>query len=446
MDADFCCKFRLYLFEPFGYNCLETERDLIKQVINIRHRQFATGLFWQPLGVGNTAQNYAKHLAKSNGQKYTLYIGYKSMVGLTNGRDGAHAGMPSAAVEVLNALSEFVSFLGVFQVGNRFYLVAVRNGVIIRDILYDNADLARRAYTQLAELPDWGALFAPSLWGMPKSQEKNLSDLIGRRVTAKLRQIGAFGSIVSTLFFVILFICFGFYWLSDKNLDINRKIPNLNTKAAQEYRRLVELKQQQQNILKQEPGVVEKVQVAFEYPYDRLPNVEDRANLCYKAIAFVMQPLPGWNQVYAKCDEEFVSATFARDFGTLNDFYEIGAELMPGAIVQQISEDEIIVRVRLPQLDTYSSLDERDQSTLVRDVTTLFQRSNIRASIQGVTDTILNGNKTEKLYITEISAESKLIPAEFMQAFSDFGGVYMVSVAWRANTKMWSYEVIIYSK
>ena len=145
---------------------------MIKQVITVNRKKFATGLFWQPLGVGNTAQNYAKQLAKNSDRKYSLYIGYKSMVGLTDTNEGASAGMASAAVEIVSALSDLVSFLGVFQADKDYYLVAVRNGIIIRDILLTDAESARRLYTQLAEIPDWGALFAPASWGIPKSQEQ----------------------------------------------------------------------------------------------------------------------------------------------------------------------------------------------------------------------------------------------------------------------------------
>ena len=82
---------------------------MIKQVITVNHRKFATGLFWQPLGVGNTAQNYAKQLSKNSDRKYSLYIGYKSMVGVTDTREGASAGMASAAVEIVSSLSDLVS-------------------------------------------------------------------------------------------------------------------------------------------------------------------------------------------------------------------------------------------------------------------------------------------------------------------------------------------------
>ena len=416
---------------------------MIKQIITVHHKKYATGLFWQPLGVGNTPHSWAKQLARNANKKYNLYTDYKSMVGVTNSHDGAHIGMPSAAVEVINSLSDIISFLGVFQAGNYFYLVAVRNGIIIRDILIETESEARKTFTELAKLPDWGALFAPSVWGIPKSQEKNISDLIRYGAISRLHPISVAKSVIPSLLFAILFVLFGIYVLNHPVSGDGAKKPNLNTELAAEYRRQIELKKQEiiEKKLEQEIEVQK-----FEYPYDNLPNVQERADLCYKAIAFVMQPIPGWNQTYAKCDTEYVSANFTRDFGTLNDFYVYGAELMPGAVVQQVSENEMIVRVKLPVLKTYSSLDEHDQMSAVRDITTRFQQVNIKADIQPLTDTVRNGNKTEEIHVIEIGASSKLIPSEFVQVFNDIQGVYMTSVSWRANTRTWNYETIIYTK
>ena len=417
---------------------------MIKQTITVNHKKYATGLFWQPLGVGNTAHGYAKQLVKNTDKKYNLYTEYKSMVGLTNSRDGVRVGMPSAVVEIVNSLSDLISFLGVFQYGTMFYLVAVRNGIIIRDILIDKEDTARQMFVELNDIPDWGAIFAPEAWGIPKSQEKTLSDLITGENFARLHQISVVKSVLPSVFVAILFVLFGVYILNrpvpEKNT--NESGPKINTELAAEYRRQMELKKQE--ILDRK--LEEEIEVPVEYPYDNLPDMMERARLCYKAIAFVMQPFPGWNQTYAKCDSEYVVANFSRDFGTLNDFYEYGGMLMPGAVVQEISDNEIIVRVKLPQIATYSSLDERDQETAIRDITTNFQQINTRANVQGVTDTIMNNGKVEDIYVTEVSASSKLVPAEFMQIFKGFDGVYMTSVTWRANTRTWTYEVIVYTK
>ena len=416
---------------------------LIKQIITVHRKKFATGLFWQPVGVGGTSRNWAKQLAKTADKKYSFYTEYRAMIGLVSSHDGARSGMHSAAAQIVESLSEFVSFLAVFKVDTYFYLVAVRNGIIIRDNLIESEEAARKLYTELSSIPDWGALIAPASWGIPKSQEKNISDLIRNDNIARLRPIGMMKTVWPSVLFAVLFVLFGVYILSNPVKTGSDKGAKLNTELANEYRKQIELKKQE--ILDKKLAKEAAIQ-SFQYPYDNLPNVMERANLCYKAIAFVMQPIPGWNQTLAKCDNEYVSATFMRDFGTLNDFYEIGGELMPGAIVQQISDDEIIVRVKLPTLKTYSSLDERDPISAARDIASVFQQINTRADINNVTDTILNNGVAETLHVTEVAASSKLIPSEFMYAFKDFQGVYMTSVSWRANTRTWNYEVIIYTK
>nr|MBQ0091295.1 type 4b pilus protein PilO2 [Candidatus Enterousia merdequi] len=186
-----------------------TERELIKQTITVRRKKYATGLFWQPMGAGNTAHNYAKQLVKKTDKKYNLFTEYKSMVGLANSYNGAYTGMPSAAAEVVNSLSELVSFLGVFIVGKYFYLVAVRNGIIIRDVLIEEEDFARKTYTELMKIPDWSALFAPSSWGIPKSQERNIKDLITNGNFARLHPINVVKSVIPSILIAVLFIVFG---------------------------------------------------------------------------------------------------------------------------------------------------------------------------------------------------------------------------------------------
>ncbi len=416
---------------------------MIKQIITLNHKKYATGLFWQPVSVGSTSSNYAKQLAETIDKKYTLYVDYKSMIGLGDKSTGIYSGLISAAAEIVDSLSEYISFLGVFQASNGYYLVAVRNGVIIRDVLFETADAARKAYTELSGIPDWGALFAPSSWGMPKAQEKFLYELIRSNTSARLRKINKFKSLITPVLLVCICVLLAMLVFRDKfgQFFLSKRKVEPNPELVEKYKQQIEIKKQESNKLEKNTEIK-----PIEHPYDYLPKIMERANLCYKAIGFVMQPIAGWNQTHTKCDEDFVSASFTRNFGTLNDFYLNGAELMPGAVVQQVSENEIIVRVKLPELKTYSSLDDRNVTDAMRDVMTAFQEIGIKADINSVVDTVSNGVDTESMNIIEIAASSKLIPSEFMKIFHGFGGVYMTSVAWNVNTRTWKYEVIIYTK
>ena len=184
----------------------------------------------------------------------------------------------------------------------------------------------------------------------------------------------------------------------------------------------------------------------IKLPYDSLPSVQDRANLCYQAIGFLMQPITGWNQTFAECNEKYAIVEFKRGFGTLDEFYNIAAELMPGAFVQEINEDTLRVQAKLPELKKYSSQDERDAETIVRDITSVFQGIDADIETEIVVDTLTNGVDTVNLNIVEFQTESKLIPQQFMQVFDDFGGVYLINCTWDAALRLWNYEVIIYAK
>ena len=181
-------------------------------------------------------------------------------------------------------------------------------------------------------------------------------------------------------------------------------------------------------------------------PYENLPNPIARAELCYQAMAFLMQPVAGWNQTYVSCEEEYVIAEFVRTFGTLVEFYEIATDLMPGAYVEEINEDTLRVRAALPILDTFSSQDERDPDSVVRDITSIFQGFDMNLNTQIVVDTISNGVDTVNLNVVEVGADTKLIPMQFMDVFEDFGGVYLMRASWDTMSRTWNYEVIIYAK
>jgi hypothetical protein len=181
-------------------------------------------------------------------------------------------------------------------------------------------------------------------------------------------------------------------------------------------------------------------------PYELLPDVAERASLCYQAIGFLMQPIAGWNQKLAECNEKYAIVEFKRSFGTLDEFYNTATELMPGAFVQEINDDTLRVQAKLPELKTVSSQDERDAETIVREITSAFQGVDSNIETQIVVDTLTNGVDVANVNIVEIQAESKLIPQQFMQVFDDFGGVYLINCTWDAALRLWNYEVLVYAK
>lgn len=417
------------------------------QYVHIKRKKYASGLVWQPMVAGFTTRAYAQKLANGIDRRLNLYVRYNEMVGLGARSNGLHSGMPSIAIEIINALPGYSSLLAAFKVEDKFVLVAVRNGVILHDLLFENEDSAREKYAELNEIPDWNATFAPAAWGIPRAVDRSIFDLISGRVHAVLRPISRLASGMISLILIVLFGLMLLYFFREpinKVFAPKPQISKINPELAAEYKRKIEEKDKEldeQFEIRQEPQYQ-----PLEMPYDSLPDLYERADLCYRAIGFLMQQVVGWNQTVVECDKTYASATFRRSFGTLDDFYVIASDIMPGVFVQELNDDEILVRAKLPERVVSSSYDLRDVDTIVRELTSRFQSINVDASVMPVVDVVSNGLQTAEVYFVGITVDTKLIPEQVIKIFEDFGGVYMTKVSWNATRKMWNYEVIIYAK
>lgn len=420
---------------------------MANQVITVNRKKYAAGLFWQPVSVVTSSRAYARALARNTGRRYNLFTEYRAMIALGARNMGHRAGMPALAADILDAMGEYSSFLAVFPVDTRFYLIAVRNGIILQDQIIDNVVDARARYSELFEIPDWAALIAPGAWGMPRAVERGLDELIGRVFThATLRPIGRFATGVFVLAIsgaLLLGLLYLFRAPVAQMFTPRTPVAQIDPELAAEYHRRIAEKNRE---LDEQFDIVRVEPEPLVMPYDTLPDRDARAVACYRAIGFLMQPIAGWTQTSAECGQTHASALFRRGFGTLGEFYNIATQIMPASYVQENGDSELFVRATLPDVPTRASIDERDAQTVLRDVTTAFQSMDADASAQIVTDYITNGVDTAELNIVEIAAESKLTPMSFMRVFDDFGGVYMTRCAWDAQTRTWNYEVIIYAK
>ena len=421
---------------------------MASKIISINRKKYAVGLFWQPMAAGYSGRNYARVLSRSLNKKYNLYTEYRSMIGLGAGRFGHRVAMRVAAAEVMESFSEYTSFLAVFQIDKKYYLVAARNGIILQDELFDFEEDARAQYVRLSEIPDWGAFFAPSTWGMPRAVDSDINSVLGgvsgrvvlypiSRVATSVLSIGLivlFGLLISSVFFDSV----------KQTITPRPQVVDLDPELVAEYKRQIEEKNKEldkqfeiEKVAPPEPIVM---------PYELLPDVAGRATQCYQGIAFLMQPITGWVQTDAECNETHAVATLRRTFGTLDGFYAIATKLMPGVFVQEINSDTIRIQAKLPSVPTVSSVDERDVQTVARDVESVFQSIDTDVDAQVVFDTITNGVDVATVNVVEVGTESKLTPMQFMQVFNEFGGVYLIKCSWDATRRFWNYEVIIYAK
>lgn len=420
---------------------------MANNIININRRNYVVGMIWQPMMAGFTVRNYARNLSKNIDKKLNLYTEYRMLIGVVSSRCGAHAGMLSAAAEVMESFVEYTSFLAVFSIEKRFYMVAARNGIILADKIFDSEREAREEYVKMSEIPEWGAFFAPGAWGMPRAAERNLADLLTGRAHSVLHSISRFRARVFSVFVLVAFLMAlgGVFKDSVKQTFAPRpQVTELNPELVAEYKRQIEEKEKELD----EQFEIEKTPPPepIVMPYEILPDPMERAWQCYQAVAFLMQSVSGWNQSNVVCGEGYAEAEFVRDFGTLDEFYNVLYGLMPGALVSEVNEDLLKVRVALPKLDVYSSQDERDADTVVRDVVSAFQGIDTSVDVNVTVDTLTNGVDVASVDVVEVGVVSKLTPQQFMKIFEEFGGTYLVRVSWNVRARSWNYEVLIYAK
>jgi hypothetical protein len=418
---------------------------LAPQVISVLRKKYAVGLFWQPLPAAQNPRVYAKDLTKSVVEKYNLFAEYRAMVGLGARKFDHRVGMPVAAAEVMDAFAEFSSFLAVFEISGKYWLCAVRNGIILEDILFDNDADARGEYFRLAAIPDWGAVFAPGDWGAPRAVEKHIEDIISGDVKCNLHPISHFfRDILSVVVLMVFLLGLAWFFKDPISVMFSKKpqVSEINAELAAEYKRQLEQKNKELDEKYQVKKESAPTQVAIVMPYDNLPDPAERAELCYRAVAFAMQQIAGWNQTSAECGNGYASANFQRNFGTLDKFYEGVSRLMPGAEIDEKSESEIEITAKLPVLNTASSMDERDGATVARFVNNAFQHLAQPVDVGIAMDQL--GDVS--ISVVEVAAKSKLTPPEFIKIFDGISGVYMTLARWDARGRTWNYEVIIYAK
>ena len=431
-------------FFSFIFNKLFRISDnALSDLLRVNKKRFAAGLFWQPVAVGYAPRNYARVLARNSKGKANLFVEYRSMVGIASRHKGYVVGMPSVAAEVVDALSEYSSFLAVFYIDKKYYLLAVRNSVILADKLFNNEADARAEYAKFLKIPDWTAFIAPNSWGIPRAMERDLNTLLPRKAKYTLRAISRWRSNIISLILLVLFFA-GIYFVFREPIEkIKTPKVELNPELVEQYKKQIEAKNKE---LDQQFDIQKQEYKPLVYPYSSLPVPAERAKQCYQAIGFLMQPITGWMQTTAVCDETKASVEFTRKYGSLDDFYAIASDFLPGVTVTELDENTLNVTVALPEVKRVSSQDERDAESVERGVVSLFQTMNMDAKTEIVVDTLTNGVETASLNIVEVAASSKLLPMQFTKMFEDFGGFYITRCMWNAASRTWNYEVIIYAK
>lgn len=413
-------------------------------VVTIERKKYAVGLFWQPLPSGQNSYDFAKQLSKQIPGSVKFYTEYRSMVCVGSRALGHRRGMKIAAVELLNSFSEYNSFLAEFFTPQGFWIVGVRNNIVIFDQLFTSEADAKREFIKLVALPDWDIIIASGSWNIPRAVEKPLREIVVGNSKEALQPIGgAAGNVFSLIVFAL--IAFGFWhFFHEPIITMFSPRPQqakINPEVLAEYKR--QLAEKDAQIKKQ----YDTQPVKIVMPYESLPDVSLRAGQCWKSIAYVMQPITGWTQQGAECYETGVRARLNRSYGTLSGLHDLVAKKIKNSIISENTDSDVTIDVKTESLN---SIKNSEPSKLVPEivfaVNTAFQSINEIANVRTSTESVGDGANTSVINIVMVSATSKLKPDEFIKIFDGLAPMSLVSVKWDARSRIWNYEVKIYAK
>ena len=412
-------------------------------VITINRKKYAVGLFWQPLPVGKKIYNFAKQLSKQIPGKVKFYTDFRSMVGIGSRALGHHRGMKVAAAEAMNYFSEYNSFLAEFFTPQGFWIIAVRNNIIIFDQLFSAESNAKQEFAKLMKLPDWDIVIATGSWDIPHASEKTLGDIITGKSESYLSPIsGAMGHVVALLIFFASI--FGMWYLFHgpivKMFAPRPQQIQINQEVLKEYKKQLEMKKAEiQATMQSAVGVP---------PYNNLPDPSLRANQCWRSIAFVMQPVSGWEQQSAICEGNTAKASLKRTHGTLEGLYSSVDSLMgKNVYVLENTESDVIISVELTSLGpSDNNVAKTDIEDIIFSVNNIFQKIGEFANIKPSAETSGQGDTAITTNLVTINTDSKLKPEEFVKMFNGLSPMSIESVKWDARSRTWNYEVKIYAK
>lgn len=143
-------------------------------------KEFVAGLLWLPLAsdTKKIKENTARLATEQNVDLVVHRKGGVIQVGLASTKDGAHAGLYSAAAVVSKTIeveSGDRNVLAAVQVPDgRWLYVAQRDGAILPDgDLLGDEDSIRARMLEDHSVGDWDRVYAPDHWGFGNSEERN---------------------------------------------------------------------------------------------------------------------------------------------------------------------------------------------------------------------------------------------------------------------------------
>ena len=422
--------------------------------ITLNGKTYAVGLFWQPLQSANDPLQEIKeaaHTIISGADVYCLRKGSSPQYGLGFSSEGHKSGMSVIATGIADAFSDKNSFVAVFKVDEGWWFIAARNDLILseEEKLYGNENDAKKAFSAMMSVPDWGYKIAPAAWGIEGTKEVALSEIITHTKPLKLSALSKKISPVMLLLFLTLFGIGG--WYGYQYLQEEEAVKKAATKAQKE------MEYQLEEATKAPPPP------PLEKPWEKMINPQNFAQTCFNALTQFYTIIPGWRLEEVKCLPQKITGKWKREEGTvlwMTKSKESFDELAPIQVSIHPSGETATGNLKFGPLTANQQNPNLILSEINYLLNDLFQSLNIEAIIN-----IEHGNlaqikqqqeqrskwrKTQTLSPVfphiKITFDSPLPPQEWAKLFSPISALEFNSFLWDNIKETWKYEGKIYGK
>lgn len=298
-------------------------------VFTIEGMTFVSGLFWYPLAGITQAERLREIKSLAKEQDFDLYIlrqasihyvGFIHSDGILKSGISSAAAVVSKTLEMESQAREFI-FVSALPDGTWIY-VAQRDGIILPDgdKNFTTEDAAKSRLLEDISLGDWSLVFAPDIWGIDRSIERDFMSFLPDSESGakraykwwKLNRVNPYDQFVSVskYAFVLLLVAglgLSGWWLYKVQTGRQDEIPDLS--------------------LQKPPPPPPP-----EHPWKNMPQAEDLVYSCLRGISEINLFPGNWKISSVRCQHGMIQISWeAGPFGWIDHIKAV----MPDASISQ---------------------------------------------------------------------------------------------------------------
>ena len=419
-------------------------------VVSVKGQRYAVGLIWQPLQNLDDPILEVRETAESEmgADLYCLRPAATPQYGIGRTELEHRDGMPSLAAAVASVFADQPSMCGVFKVDEGWWLVAIRNDLILaeEDVVFSNEDEAKRAYASMMAVPDWGIKIVPEEWQMEGTESHDLASILQKARKVRLQPINAVRRTKFLLLIAILIIAI-VVWLIYSLIALWKNV------FPPEKIHVV-----------QQPTVLPPVRPEPEKPkpWEKVVDLSAFFNQCWTS-SYQIQAIiiPGWTMGTIECTPKGAATSWRLtniQEGRLNwmNFGLDEYQLENMKVDVSSSGDSATGVLAFSKLPMIASVPKLTAAELEVDLKELKQATNL-AGFQYSRQSLLDppnrpdgtkpaNQKTYTYYSFTLS--SPYPPQGLTKTFSKFSGLEFLRIQYtpQGSDNRWTYEGRIYAK